>query len=161
MILNGALTTPATSASNAAVTNNHTLPQSINSTSIFRRNNGLLCNQSYRRFTPVNSVTGHHHPNGVAVGVKELEKEKSLAERLRLGSLTEDGLSYRERFVIRCFEVGINKTATVETIANLLQVIFYFSIYSTIIDNYDLLFYDYVLDCFKWTYTLLNYEMKM
>ncbi|KAE8000010.1 hypothetical protein FH972_004382 [Carpinus fangiana] len=44
-----------------------------------------------------------------------------LADRLRLGSLTEDGLSYKERFVVRSYEVGINKTATVETIANLLQ----------------------------------------
>ena len=46
----------------------------------------------------------------------------SLADRLRMGSLTEDGLSYKERFIVRCYEVGINKTATVETIANLLQV---------------------------------------
>nr|GMD20202.1 oleoyl-acyl carrier protein thioesterase, chloroplastic [Ipomoea batatas] len=45
----------------------------------------------------------------------------SLADRLRLGSLAEDGFSYREKFIIRCYEVGINKTATVETIANLLQ----------------------------------------
>lgn len=45
----------------------------------------------------------------------------SLADRLRLGSLTEDGLSYKERFIVRSYEVGINKTATVETIANLLQ----------------------------------------
>ncbi|XP_058093281.1 oleoyl-acyl carrier protein thioesterase 1, chloroplastic-like [Magnolia sinica] len=44
-----------------------------------------------------------------------------LADRLRLGSLTEDGLSYKENFIVRCYEVGINKTATVETIANLLQ----------------------------------------
>ncbi|XP_072969981.1 oleoyl-acyl carrier protein thioesterase, chloroplastic-like [Typha angustifolia] len=46
---------------------------------------------------------------------------KGLAERLRLGSLVEDGLSYKESFIVRCYEVGINKTATVETIANLLQ----------------------------------------
>ncbi|KAF6166369.1 hypothetical protein GIB67_034920 [Kingdonia uniflora] len=45
----------------------------------------------------------------------------SLAERLRLGSLAEDGFSYKENFIVRCYEVGINKTATVETIANLLQ----------------------------------------
>ncbi|KAL5703348.1 oleoyl-[acyl-carrier-protein] hydrolase [Ranunculus cassubicifolius] len=45
----------------------------------------------------------------------------SLADRLRLGCLTEDGLSYKENFIVRCYEVGINKTATVETIANLLQ----------------------------------------
>ena len=37
----------------------------------------------------------------------------SLAERLRLGSLLEDGLSYKESFIVRCYEVGINKTATV------------------------------------------------
>ncbi|XP_077212247.1 oleoyl-acyl carrier protein thioesterase 2, chloroplastic-like [Tasmannia lanceolata] len=44
-----------------------------------------------------------------------------LADRLRFRSLTEDGFSYKENFIIRCYEVGINKTATVETIANLLQ----------------------------------------
>lgn len=52
-----------------------------------------------------------------------------LADTLRLGSLAEDGFSYKEKFIVRCYEVGINKTATVETIANLLQVIsflFYF-----------------------------------
>ncbi|KAL3517824.1 hypothetical protein ACH5RR_020413 [Cinchona calisaya] len=52
---------------------------------------------------------------------KPAEFEPSLADRLRLGSLTEDGLSYKEKFIVRCYEVGINKTATVETIANLLQ----------------------------------------
>ncbi|CAH2052566.1 unnamed protein product [Thlaspi arvense] len=45
----------------------------------------------------------------------------TLADRLRLGSLTEDGLSYKEKFIVRSYEVGSNKTATVETIANLLQ----------------------------------------
>ena len=69
------------------------------------------------------TVTGLH-PNGFSVGLKEVEEkeEKSLADRLRSGSLTEDGLSYKERFIVRCYEVGVNKTATVETIANLLQV---------------------------------------
>ncbi|KAK8961253.1 hypothetical protein KSP40_PGU008240 [Platanthera guangdongensis] len=46
---------------------------------------------------------------------------EGFAERLRMGRLEEDGLSYRESFIVRCYEVGINKTATVETIANLLQ----------------------------------------
>ncbi|XP_068660536.1 oleoyl-acyl carrier protein thioesterase 2, chloroplastic-like isoform X2 [Aristolochia californica] len=45
----------------------------------------------------------------------------SLADRLRLGSLLKDGLSFKENFIVRSYEVGINKTATVETIANLLQ----------------------------------------
>ncbi|RWR87087.1 Acyl-ACP thioesterase [Cinnamomum micranthum f. kanehirae] len=44
-----------------------------------------------------------------------------LADRLRLGRLTEDGLSFKETFIVRCYEVGVNKTATVETIANLMQ----------------------------------------
>uniref|UniRef100_A0A0D3BD86 Acyl-[acyl-carrier-protein] hydrolase n=1 Tax=Brassica oleracea var. oleracea TaxID=109376 RepID=A0A0D3BD86_BRAOL len=45
----------------------------------------------------------------------------TLAGRLRLGSLTEDGLSYKEKFIVRSHEVQSNKTATVQTIANLLQ----------------------------------------
>lgn len=52
---------------------------------------------------------------------QESSYQPSLADRLRLGSLAEDGLSYKEKFIVRCYEVGINKTATVETIANLLQ----------------------------------------
>ncbi|KAJ4867638.1 hypothetical protein Rs2_50820 [Raphanus sativus] len=45
----------------------------------------------------------------------------TFAGRLRLGSLTEDGLSYKEKFIVRSHEVQSNKTATVQTIANLLQ----------------------------------------
>lgn len=45
------------------------------------------------------------------------------ADRLRLGRLADDGLSYKESFIVRCYEVGINRTATVETMANLLQEI--------------------------------------
>ncbi|WOG95055.1 hypothetical protein DCAR_0314357 [Daucus carota subsp. sativus] len=55
-----------------------------------------------------------------AANAGEPEK-KSLAEELRFGSLEEDGLSYKERFIVRCYEVGINKTATIETMANYLQ----------------------------------------
>ncbi|CAN0897934.1 Oleoyl-acyl carrier protein thioesterase, chloroplastic (Fragment) [Linum grandiflorum] len=63
---------------------------------------------------------------GVSAAVAAIESgsEKGtgiLADKLRPGSLTEDGLSYKEKFIVRCYEVGINKTATVETIANLLQ----------------------------------------
>lgn len=52
---------------------------------------------------------------------KQAVVEPSVGDRLRLGSLTEDGFSYKEKFIVRSYEVGINKTATVETIANLLQ----------------------------------------
>lgn len=33
-----------------------------------------------------------------------------------------DQLLYREKFIIRCYEVGTNRTASMETMANLLQV---------------------------------------
>ncbi|XP_031121360.1 oleoyl-acyl carrier protein thioesterase, chloroplastic-like [Ipomoea triloba] len=47
--------------------------------------------------------------------------EQSPANQLRLGSLAADGFSFKEKFIIRCSEVGVNKTATIEAIANLLQ----------------------------------------
>ncbi|TKY66159.1 Oleoyl-acyl carrier protein thioesterase 2 [Spatholobus suberectus] len=56
-----------------------------------------------------------------AVATRVEAEAGTLADRLRLGRLTEDGLSYKEKFIVRSYEVGINKTATVETIANLLQ----------------------------------------
>ncbi|KAK9733949.1 hypothetical protein RND81_04G103000 [Saponaria officinalis] len=46
---------------------------------------------------------------------------RNLADKLRLGSMCEDGLSYKESYIIRSYEVGVNKTATIETIANLMQ----------------------------------------
>ncbi|XP_071689386.1 oleoyl-acyl carrier protein thioesterase, chloroplastic-like [Rutidosis leptorrhynchoides] len=96
--------------------------RSVNSGSICRPINkfGSFCNLNNRKLVgPVMGVKTDVQVNNNSV-VKE-KKEQSLADRLRLGSLTDDGLSYKERFVIRCYEVGINKTATVETIANLLQ----------------------------------------
>nr|WHO55255.1 FATA1 [Atractylodes lancea] len=97
-----------------------TQSRSIGSVSIHRRHNMFLCNSSLRRVSPLLAVATGEQSSGLA-SLHEAQKEKSLGNRLRLGSLTEDGLSYKEKFVIRCYEVGINKTATIETIANLLQ----------------------------------------
>ncbi|CAA6668393.1 unnamed protein product [Spirodela intermedia] len=58
---------------------------------------------------------------GVCDRRRRRRPEETLAQRLRLGKLEPDGLSYKESFIVRCYEVGVNKTATVETIANLLQ----------------------------------------
>nr|8P8K_AAA Chain AAA, Acyl-ACP thioesterase [Lemna aequinoctialis]8P8K_BBB Chain BBB, Acyl-ACP thioesterase [Lemna aequinoctialis] len=66
----------------------------------------------------------HHHPMASAAtesATATATLEETLAQRLRLGSLEPDGLSYKESFIVRSYEVGVNKTATVETIANLLQ----------------------------------------
>ncbi|XP_024981865.1 oleoyl-acyl carrier protein thioesterase, chloroplastic-like [Cynara cardunculus var. scolymus] len=97
-----------------------TQSRSIGSVSIRRKYNVFLCNLSSRKVSPLLAVATGEQPSGLA-SLHEAEKEKSLGNRLRLGSLTEDGLSYKEKFIIRCYEVGINKTATIETIANLLQ----------------------------------------
>ncbi|XP_042483092.1 oleoyl-acyl carrier protein thioesterase 2, chloroplastic-like [Macadamia integrifolia] len=47
----------------------------------------------------------------------------SSVEQLQLGSghLAKDGRSYKEKFIVRCYEVGMNKTATIDAIANLMQ----------------------------------------
>ncbi|KAG2328216.1 hypothetical protein Bca52824_010944 [Brassica carinata] len=42
--------------------------------------------------------------------------------RFMFGSLMEDGLSYKEKFIVRSHEVQCSKTAMVQTNANLLQV---------------------------------------
>ncbi|KAK8611724.1 hypothetical protein V6N13_131767 [Hibiscus sabdariffa] len=69
--------------------------------------------------SPVQAVLSYRQQVGSDAAVES--GSGSLADRLRFGGLTEDGLSYKEKFIIRCYEVGINKTATIETIANLLQ----------------------------------------
>lgn len=126
MLLKAVQTAAAATATNNGVFKDNTRvvthPRSIDFFSIRRRNTGFLCNSSSRRVAPVMVVKTEEQPTTVAIGLNEAEEEKSLADQLRMGSLTEDGLSYKERFIIRCYEVGINKTATVETIANLLQV---------------------------------------
>ncbi|XP_058206649.1 oleoyl-acyl carrier protein thioesterase, chloroplastic-like isoform X3 [Rhododendron vialii] len=84
--------------------------------SIRRRNEAVSCeaaDSSASSSAPLVAETKEKDAGG-RVG-------KSAADRLRQGSLTEDGLSYKEKFIVRCYEVGVNKTATVETIANLLQ----------------------------------------
>lgn len=91
--------------------------------SAFRRRGAVCC------FPPAGKapvLTAVVPPDGAAL--VDHAGSGGLADGLRLGSLTEDGLSYKEKFIVRCYEVGINKTATVETIANLLQVPLYDSI---------------------------------
>lgn len=46
----------------------------------------------------------------------------TLADRMRFGGLIKDILAYKECFVVRSYEVGSNKSGTMETIFNLIQV---------------------------------------
>ncbi|KAM7271401.1 hypothetical protein ACFE04_030615 [Oxalis oulophora] len=87
---------------------NHTLLAPANAAVVGVNRNGKSTRMSLKVVSPdLHSV--------------ESQEETSLASRLRLGNMAEDGASYMEKFVIRSYEVGINKTATVETMANLLQ----------------------------------------
>lgn len=115
MLLRGTL-----SSYNAAAIGDHRINQPALTTQshhrFFNSVNPQLWNAAAVHRSPVLAVA----TDGVS-STKQAGYVPSLADRLRLGSLTEDGLSYKESFIVRCYEVGINKTATVETIANLLQ----------------------------------------
>ncbi|KAL8541985.1 hypothetical protein ACS0TY_003009 [Phlomoides rotata] len=59
--------------------------------------------------------------SSVASGEVKRKPQTSLTHQLRHSTLSEDGSTYNEKFIVRSYEVGINKTATIETIANFLQ----------------------------------------
>ncbi|CAN6563379.1 unnamed protein product [Malus baccata var. baccata] len=71
--------------------------------------------------TPVLAVVSDRGAGSVAGRVETKSGSVTLANRLRKGSMADDGKSYKECFIVRSYEVGINKTATVETIANFIQ----------------------------------------
>lgn len=58
---------------------------------------------------------------GNALLEKESKAEFPLDSRL-LGRFVEDRFVYRQNFIIRSYEIGPDKTATMETLMNLLQV---------------------------------------
>ena len=49
--------------------------------------------------------------------------KKQLIDPVRQGVITQGGVGYKQTVVIRSYEVGADKTATLESILNLLQVI--------------------------------------
>lgn len=62
----------------------------------------------------------------LASAVLAIEKERRIqdhaaSDTLRRGKLVENGLVYRQTFVIRSYEAGFDKIASIETIANLFQ----------------------------------------
>ncbi|KAF3783453.1 Oleoyl-acyl carrier protein thioesterase 2 [Nymphaea thermarum] len=88
-----------------------------------RRNVGSqsLSRRDIRLAPASSSASVAHGVPDLAVSELSSDTRESLADRLRLGNLEEDGFSYKERFIVRCYEVGVNRTATIETVANLLQ----------------------------------------
>lgn len=53
---------------------------------------------------------------------QNIPTKKQLVDPFRQGLIIEGGVGYRQTIVIRSYEVGPDKTATIETILNLLQV---------------------------------------
>ena len=52
-----------------------------------------------------------------------ISPKKQLVDYHRQGLIIEEGVGYRQTVVIRSYEVGSDKTATLESILNLLQII--------------------------------------
>lgn len=69
--------------------------------------------------------------NVTAPEIGVTHREMTLGEKMRFGGFEGEDQVYKERFVVRGSQVGVNKTATVETIASLLQVTFYYCVYIT------------------------------
>lgn len=53
---------------------------------------------------------------------QNIPTEKQFVDEYRQGLIVEEGVGYRQTVVIRSYEVGPDKTATLESILNLLQV---------------------------------------
>ncbi|GAV70723.1 Acyl-ACP_TE domain-containing protein [Cephalotus follicularis] len=82
--------------------------------------NGLRGKNAVVFTTPVGNKQRVVKAEGVLSDGRWVEPGTGIwADRLRLGSLADDGLSYKEKLML--VRLGVNKTATVETIANLLQ----------------------------------------
>lgn len=58
-------------------------------------------------------------PNGLR---QNIPTKKQLVDPHRQGLIVEGGVGYRQTVVIRSYEVGADKTATLESILNLFQV---------------------------------------
>ena len=71
----------------------------------------------------VEAVNGAVKLNGAAV-VADVRPsvDGGGGDAFRLGKFVEGRLVYRQQFVIRSYEIGPDRTATMETIMNLLQV---------------------------------------
>lgn len=93
--------------------------------STYRRS--LTVKASSSSFKSVDKINGKK-VNGIHVGdpapllLKKEDDNRPIHDCL-LGKFVEDRFVYRQTFIIRSYEIGPDKTATMETLMNLLQVI--------------------------------------
>ncbi|XP_061351415.1 palmitoyl-acyl carrier protein thioesterase, chloroplastic-like [Gastrolobium bilobum] len=105
--------------------NDDQLKKSLNSSSI--RVNGTL--SSAIKVETLNQTVEAAAPSTLGQGVTLAENgqrlyiptKKQMADPYRQGLMVEGGVGYRQTIVIRSYEVGADKTATLESILNLLQ----------------------------------------
>lgn len=99
-------------------------------------NNSIRTNGSFRSSVKVESLSQTATTTttlGQAVIIDEsgmrqnIPTKKQLVDPNRQGLIIEGGVGYRQTVVIRSYEVGADKTATLESILNLLQVIIHTS----------------------------------
>ncbi|KAJ1690111.1 hypothetical protein LUZ63_014266 [Rhynchospora breviuscula] len=81
--------------------------------------NGVNSNATVGRAT-LYSVPHQQNDDAMMAG-NGVTSEMTLGEKMIFGSFENDKTVYKESFIIRSSQVGVNKTATVETIASLLQ----------------------------------------
>lgn len=74
-------------------------------------------------FDSVSSVTGNGYISKEQIR-QNIPTKKQLVDPYRQGLTIEGGVGYRQTLVIRSYEVGPDKTATLESILSLFQVIF-------------------------------------
>jgi len=93
-------------------------------------NGGAGAGGACGRRVAVEAVNGAVMPNG-AKAVPDVRQvpapppasvEGDDSDAFRLGKFVEGRLVYRQQFVIRSYEIGPDRTATMETLMNLLQV---------------------------------------
>lgn len=72
-------------------------------------------------FTSVASVAENGHVRTEKIR-QNIPTKKQFVDPFRQGLIVEGGVGYRQTVVIRSYEVGPDKTATLESILNLLQV---------------------------------------
>ena len=88
----------------------------IRKENLLRRKLSVVANSTGYWAAPTDMINGKKL-NGIHAG-----KMISSTDACMLGKFVEERFVYRQTFVIRSYEIGPDKTATMETLMNLLQV---------------------------------------
>ncbi|KAK6157626.1 hypothetical protein DH2020_011874 [Rehmannia glutinosa] len=85
-----------------------------------KSNVDLLSQDHHHQAITITSTENHVHVFEQQIR-QNIPTKKQLVDSYRQGIIIEEGVGYRQTVVIRSYEVGPDKTATIESILNLLQ----------------------------------------